>query len=263
VRALVAALALLTAASGAAQPAPTDPPAIPADALVPNDQARAFFEVLPASPMTDEMLVAAMRRVPGGAGTRPMDDIIERLLAPGEQVPDWQGLGIDLLPVVAARNGGLGGNIAEGSSQFGPVRVYLVDGPLESFLRPEWVLVGRRGSSFSGENVQIQVAQVSPKVIIAERIAYRRRGNAYCRERAESRVYADPGIAASEADMIAVMMTMRSLAMFERHGMCEVVEEVGAGEYRTRLFDVNGRRLPGLESSATFRIVPRPPVLSR
>lgn len=255
-RAIVAAL-LLLASPAAAQPAPAgEQPAIPADALVPNEQARTLFEVLPSNVMTDEMVAAMFEAVPGG-DTRPVDDVIEQVLARGERVTGWQESGIDLLPVIAARDGGLAGNMAEGASQFGPMLSYFVDRPIERLVRPEWVLVARRGAPFSDDNVQVAIGYISPKVILAERIAYRRQGNAYCQARAESRLYADPAIGASEADMIVLLMTMRSLWMIQQRGMCEVVEETGPGQYRTRLFDPEGHRLSAAEGQETFRIVPR------
>lgn len=258
-RALALALALLAAAPAAAQPAPSERPAIPADALVPNDQARMLFEVLASNVMTDEMVETMIREALGG-DARPIDNVIAQALSPGELVANWQSSGIDLLPVVAAREGGLAGQMAEGTGRFGPLFFYFVDGPIEAFVPSEWVLVGRRGAAFSGETVEVGIAHISPKVILAERIAYRRQGNAYCRVRTESRLYADPAVAASEADMIAVIITMRSLAEIERRGMCELVEEAGPGLYRTRLFDEAGHRLAASEGPETFQIVPRRPV---
>jgi hypothetical protein len=253
-RRLIVALALL-----AATPAAASEPAIPADALVPNDEARSLFEALSSNVMTDAMLDSMIRGMPADAA-RAIDDAIDQILAPGEAVSNWRDTGVDPLPAIAASEGGLAGNMAEGSGESGPFFLYFVDRPIENFARPEWVLVGRRGAPFSGENVQLSVVRISPKVILAERIAYRRRGNAYCQARAESRLYADPAVAASEADMIAVVTTMRSLAAIEQRGLCEVVEEAGPGQYRTRLFDVEGHRLPAAEGPETFRIVPRRPV---
>ena len=207
--------------------------------------------------MTDELLARMIEAMPGG-DPGPMDEVIEQTMAPGELVSDWQSTGIDLLPMIAALDGGLAGNIAEGRSQFGLNRAYLSDGPFGDFVQPEWVLVGRHGTPFTADNVHVGVAHISPKVILVERVAYRRQGNAYCRERAESRLYADPAVAASELDTIAVIIGMRSLTTLDRYGLCQVIEEVGAGRYRTRLFDVRGRRLPALEEPETFQIVRRP-----
>jgi hypothetical protein len=212
--------------------------------------------------MTDAMLDAMIQSMPANA-TRGIEDSIGQILAPGETVSNWQNTGVDPLPVVAAREGGLAGNMVEEAGQFGPSQVYFVDRQIESLVRPEWVLVARRGAPFSGDNIQVAIGRISPKVILAERIAYRRQGNAYCQMRGESRLYADPAVAASQADMIALIITMRSLATIERRGMCEVVEEAGPGRYRTRLFDVEGHRLPAAEGPETFRIVPRAPYPGR
>lgn len=251
------ALALLAAAPAAAQPEPADPPAIPADALVPNEEARVFFEALASNVMTDELLAQMIQGMPGG-DPGPMDDVIEQAMAAGELVPNWQRSGIDLLRMIAALDGGVAGNIFEARGEFGLYQTYFVDVPFEDVVHPEWVLVGRHGTPVSAENVQTGVMRVSPKVILVERTAYRREGNAYCRERAESRLYADSAVAASEFDTIAVIMGMRSLSTLEGRGLCQVMEEVGPGRYRTRLFDAAGHRLPALEEPAVFQIVRRP-----
>lgn len=255
-RALIAALALLAAAPSAAQTAPSAPTPVPAEMLAPNEEARALFEALPSNVMTDEMIETMFRSIPAEAA-RGMDAAVEQILAPGELVPGWRTSGIDLLPAIAARAGGLAGNMAEGDSRFGRARVYFVDRPIESFARPEWVLVARHGAPFSADTVQVMVVPLSPKLTLVERIGYRRQDNAYCQVRAEARFYADPAVAASEADMIALIITMRSFGAIERRGMCEIVEEAGPGEYRTRMFDGEGHRLPAAEGVETFRIVAR------
>ena len=112
-RGLIAALALLAAAPSAAQTAPSAPAPIPEEMLAPNEQARALFEALPSNVMTDEMIETMFRSIPAEAA-RGMDAAVEQILAPGELVPGWRTSGIDLLPAIAAREGGLAGNMAKG-----------------------------------------------------------------------------------------------------------------------------------------------------
>jgi hypothetical protein len=254
-RAFVAAL-LLLAWPAAGQPGPTgQEPAVPAEVFSPSAEAHAVFEALSTHVMTDEMLDTAIAAT--SANTRPMDEIVERSFARGEQVRDWQGQGIDVRAAVAARDGGLTGNMVTGPTQFGPAFVYYEDRPIDAFVSPEWVLVARRGAPFEGDIVQVEIGRLSPKVILAERIAYRQQGRAYCRVQAESRLYADPAVSPAEFDTIAVMMAMRSLRVLDQRSMCEVTEETGPGEYRTRIFDAEGYRLTAFDRAGTFRIVPR------
>lgn len=256
----VAAFILLAAAQAAAQPPSSGQSAVPPELLVPSEEARIFFEVLQSRPLSDETMERIIQAMPGGSA-RPMDDVIERVLAPGPAVPDWQQLGIDERAAIEAHEGGLAANMTEGATQYGPAYGYYMDRSIETLIPPEWVLIGRRGAPVSGESVEIGVSHLSPKLILVERIAFRHLGNAGCRTQAESRLYADPSVPASQADMIATVFTMRFLSVLERRSLCQVVEEVGQGQYRARFFDTEGHSLAAFDADQTrFRIVPFRPV---
>jgi hypothetical protein len=263
VRRLAAALALLAAVPAAGQPPAAGPTSIPAELLAPSEEARAAFDALASRPLTDDVMEATIQAQPVGS-MRPMDDIIERTLAGGEAVNDWQNLGVDERAMIAEHDGGLAENMIEGTNQFGPTFGYYVDRPIEVLIPPEWVLVGRRGRPFTAENIEIGISRVSPKVILVERIAYLRRGSATCRGQTESRLYADPAIPAGQIDIVTVAFSMRFLAAVERRGMCRVLQSAGQNLYRARLFDSGGHPFSALDQGiGQFRIVPFRPVLGR
>jgi hypothetical protein len=255
-RGFVAALALLLALSAAAQPPSPDHPAVPPELLAPNQDASTVFDALASRPLTDEV-VERVIRAQSAETLRQMDELIARSFAPGELARGWQSSGVDLRAIIAARSGGLQSSMIEGASPFGPASARYLDRPIDAFVPPEWVMIGRHGAAFDGENVSIEASPLSPKIILVERIAYRRQGNAYCRMQAESRLYADPVVPASRFDLATLMMTMRALAAADHRTMCEVVESLPDGRYRFRMYDPDGHRLEGLErESPAFRIVP-------
>jgi hypothetical protein len=256
-RGLVAALALLAAAPAAAQSDRPSHSTVPPALLVPSEQARSFFEALRLHPMSDEM----MERVIQGGTARPMDEVIEQMFARGPAVPDWQNLGVDEDVIVAGLGGGPAAYMTEGANEYGPVYGYFIDRPLENVLPPEWVLIGRRGTTLLNGPIQISVSHVSPKVVLVERTTSSRHGRAACRELAESRLYADPSAPATEIDAVAVIFAMRTLAALEHRRLCSVVENLGQGDYRGRYFDFEGHSLAAFDhGSPRFRIVPFRPV---
>ena len=117
------------------------------------------------------------------------------MFAPGELVPDWRNAGVSLREIVTARDGGTTGNMAVATGPFGPALIYFVDEPIESVVSRDWILVARHGEPFEAEDVRIEVSRQSPKVILAERVGFRRQGRALCRERSESRLYSDHAFA--------------------------------------------------------------------
>jgi hypothetical protein len=253
-RRLVAALILL-AAPGAAEP-PDGQPAIPPELLVPNEEARVFFDALQSHILTDEVMARLIQAMPG-ASPRPMDDVIDRLFSSGEAVPNWQSLGINERAAIRAHEGGMSANMTQGTDAHGPTYGYYVDRPIESLIPREWVLIARRGEPFVDASVQTGISHASAKVILVERLIFRRQGNAGCRVRAESRLYADPSVPATQADMIATVFGMRFLAAVEHRSFCQVVEDLGQGQYRARFFDGEGHSLPAFDQvSLPFRIVP-------
>ena len=249
VRRLRAALMLLLASPLGAQAGHGNQP--PAAGLASNEEARRYFQTLQSHPLTDEALERALQL----PSIRRIDEAIERRLARGNPIPGWRHLGVDIRGVIASRDGGPAGNMAEEVIQSNPGYTYFVDRPIETFVAPAWLLIGRRGAAVSGENIEVSMIHLSPKVIFIERVAYRREGNAYCRVQADSRLYADPAIPASQADVVQPLYVMRLLAINERIGDCEVTEDLGGGEYRVRHVDPEGRPTPD-DASPHIRIVP-------
>jgi hypothetical protein len=256
---VVAVLFLFTAVAGSAQPAASNPPPIPADVLVPNDESRAVFEALESDSAAAQRFAALPSEM-----AAPMDAVIEMAFAPGELVPGWHHAGVELRRIAGARDGGASGSMAAATGPLGSQLIYFVDEPVDSIASPDWILVARDGQPFQAEEVRIEVTRMSPKVIMAERVGYRRLGQALCRERSESRLYSDPRIPASEADVIAVGMTMRLLPTLNRRNLCHVVEEREPGVFFARYFNGEGRRLPAFDAeSPAMRITARAPISTR
>jgi hypothetical protein len=255
----LAALFLVAAAPGFAEPAAVDPQTFPADALIPTDEARQLFELLETAGDAAERLAAAPPEA-----TAAMDAVIEQILAPGELVPGWQNAGVDLRPILSARDGGASASMATAAGPVDPLLIYFSDEPVDAVVSPGWILLARHGQPFDAEEVRIEISRQSPKVILVERVGYRRLGNALCSERSESRLYSDPGIAASEADMSGVFMTLRLAGTLDRRSVCHLVEEREPGVFIARYFDAGGHRLPAFDAmSLPFRIVARAPLPAR
>jgi len=253
---LLAAALLILAAPAIAQPGSAGPqPGLSGAVFAPSEEANTLFQGLSTHVLTDQVLETGMAAT--GHGVGPLDEIVERSLARGEQVQGWQDSGIDIRAAVAAREGGLAGNMAVAASSFGYAFVYYEDRPIEAIVPPDWVMVARRGAPVEGAIVQVEIGHVSPKVILAERVAYRRQGKAYCRTQAESRLYADPAVRPAEFDLVALVMTMRALRAADRMSLCEVAEETAPGRYRMRMFDGGGYRLAALDRGDIFQIVAR------
>jgi hypothetical protein len=240
----------LCAQSPASAPAPTPP-----EALLPNPEARAFFEALRAQPATGDFLAGMTAEE-----TAPVDTIIAEQFRRGETVADWQRLGVKIQAVLAALPGGANAHMSEGAGEFGPYRVYPGDPPIESLIPREWFLVARHGERRDGGTIGIQIGHISPKVIMITRVGAEELGNASCTLHMQTFLYADPAVSASEMDQIALVMTMRALPVFDRQPFCSIAEERGPGLYLVRNFDREGRRIVGQDANGlSFRIVPRAP----
>jgi len=259
------ALAALAAPAGAAQPAQPEQPApsalppIPAEVLAPDEEAAAILQSAAERPISLEDMSGVSAEIAAS-----LDAFTDQILARGEQVSGWQSLGVDLREAVRARDGGLTANMALGSNEFGFERTYFADEPFDTLVPREWVLIGRHGQPVHGEDVQVEISKIGPKVFLAERVAYRRQRNALCRVRSEARFYADPAVPATQADTIALLFGLRTLPALDRRGYCQVYEEREPGVYVTRSFDSEGYRLPALELILTpIRIVARSPIPTR
>ena len=252
------ALAALLLAAPAA--APGQPPAsgtqdIPAEVLAPNAEMEAIFESLRERPATGDTLAGI---TPEQAA--PMDAIIAPLFMRGETVADWQNQGVNVRALIAGRPGGATAQMFVGTAPFGPYRIYPGDAPIDSLIPAQWVLIGRHGERREGGVMQVEIARISPKVIMIERVGLEELGNATCRLHGQSLFYADPAMPASEMDLIALVMSLRLLPEMHRQALCAVLEERAPGAYGSRYFDRSGRRVPQLDTqSVTLRLAPRAP----
>jgi hypothetical protein len=162
--------------------------------------------------------------------------------------------------VLAALPGGADAHMSESTTEFGPYRVYPGDPPIGALVPHNWFLVGRHGERRDGGTISIHIGRISPKIALVSRIGAEQVGNASCTLHTQTFLYADPAVPASQMDQIAVVLTMRSLPLLDRQPSCIVAEESGAGLYRPRHFDREGRRLIEQdENGLPFRIVPRAP----
>jgi hypothetical protein len=190
--------------------------------------------------------------------TAPVDTIIAEQFRRGETVADWQRQGVNMQAVLAALPGGADAHMSEGVGDFGPYRVYPGDPPIESLIPREWFLVARHGERRDGGTIGIQIARISPKLIMVARVGGEELGNASCTLHMQTFLYADPAVSASEMDQIALVMTMRMLPEFDRQSFCTIAEEREPGVYLVRNFDREGRRIVGQDANGlSFRIVPR------
>ena len=242
--------ALLLAAPAAA--APVQPPA---SVPPPNARAHALFEALGERPATSDVQMGFAPEQ-----TAQMDAVIVRSFVRGETVADWRNQGVSQRALIAARPGGAAALMFERTTPFGIHRIYPGDPPIDSLIPAQWILVGRHGERGEGGVSQVEIAHISPKVIMISRIGLEPFGNASCRLRGHVLFFADPAVPASERDVIALGIHLRAQPEVDRQGVCAVFEERAPGAYASRYFDRSGRRLPQLDAgSGIHRIRPRAP----
>ncbi len=253
IRRLALVISLLTATAGASGQAPEAAQPIPPEVLAPSAEAQAQVEALRANPATGDLLAGLPAEQ-----TAPMDTIIAELFRRGEAVADWQRRGVNIHAMLATLPGGASAHMTESMSQFGPIRAYLGDPHVESLIPGNWFLVARYGERREGGVIQTFVARLSPKIIMVARSGIEALGNANCPLHTQTMFYADPAVPASQMDIVAIVLTLRTLPRYDRERACSVIEENSPGVFTTRYFDREGRRLPGHDANdMPFRIVPR------
>ena len=223
-----------------------------------SEGARALFDALADAPL-DESRPARSLPV-----RFVLHDDIAPTFARGERVAGWQAHGVDLRAIAAARPGGLAAYIAVADGPRYTRQISFRDAPIETWVPHGWRLVARRGPAFEAADVLVEINHLTPMLMLVERVAYRREGHAWCRVRAESRIFADPAAAATDRDVGVFIVAFGALAFVERAHLCVVMEEEAPGLYRARHFDREGYRLPELDGpERPLRPVPRPPNLYR
>ncbi|MDQ4087037.1 MAG: hypothetical protein M3177_03335 [Pseudomonadota bacterium] len=229
---------------------------IPAELLMPDQEAQSFIAALEADPLEGEELDA----LPAEA-MEPMEPFLTAMFERGERVENWQQIGVDIERIVAAREGGLAGNMTEATNPFGVQRTYFTDRPLSSILPPQLRLLARYGPTVAGEGVRLEIANVGPRTLLVMRARYQRQGLARCQVMTETFLYSDPSIAATQADMGSVMLGLVFARRTDALGLCFTVEEREPERYVYRSFDRAGHRLPQLDAGQPpLRIVPFAPV---
>jgi len=251
----VLALALLVVAAPALAQPPDEAEGYPPEMLLPDAEAAAFFEAAQADPDLGGLL----EDLPADAAGA-MDAVIREFIAPGEQAPGWPDIGADIGAVVAARASGPEGIVSDAVHPFGVLRTYFADRPIDAMVPGGWVIVGRHGEPFEGANVVIEIGHISPKLLMVMRVDYAHRGRMRCQQRAQTQIYANPRIAASQADTVSYMMARRLAADSGAMSLCFGADEREPGLYVTRVYDRTGRRIPGMDNGQPpFRIVPAEP----
>lgn len=193
----------------------------------------------------------------------PVDAAIEQMFARGDQLENWSDSGIDIHARVASREGGVRANVLSWSDQFGPSWAILADEPFDAVVPAGWRLIWSYGAVEAGRAAVTLVARLSPKLLLAERVLMHRNQKAWCRDRTEARLYVNPHTAGTEADLIALVMSVRMFTEFEHDfSLCSVTVEGEPGMYRDQVFDREGRRLPAMDAQISpFRIATRDSVV--
>ena len=247
----VALAVILPAMAACGQP----PENVAPDARAPSEAAQALFETLEQEPATSD--------APLGLTAEQnvfMDESIARDSKPGEVVADWQNEGMSQRALLATRPGNATALMLEATSRTGLYRIYPGDPAIETLIPRRWVPVGRYGERRESAIMQIEVAQLSPKVIAVARIGIERLGNATCPLHNSMVFYADPAVPASQRDVLALAFQLHVRPEADRLALCAVWEESGRGLYRTRFFNRAGHRIPQLDANPiAFRVVPRAP----
>lgn len=228
---------------------------IPPEFLAESEEARNFFASVEAEPVSGDISARMPAELRAG-----MDGVLRRLLLPGEREDNRRQTGVDLEQVAASRSGGVANNMLYAVGPSGAQHTYYYDADISSLLPPGARLVATQGAPVAGPGINVDIAQVSPKVVMVIRSRYRREGRLRCLEAHSTRLFSLPDPNATLVDMMAVMSTLMVMERLATSGFCFGAEEREPGTYIYRSFDIEGRRLPNLnESQPPMRIVPVAP----
>ena len=251
----LAALLLAAPAAGCGQPPASGTRNAATDVRAPSPEAQALFETLRDHPATS----AAPLGLTPEQNAR-IDTALAEGSMRGERVPDWQNQGLSQRALVATRPGGASAQMLEGSMPSGPYIIYPGDPPIDSLIPAQWVPVAYSGARQESGVIQVEIAQLSPKIVGVARIGVEEVGNATCHLHAYTIFYADPAVPASQRDILALGFHLRAAPEIHRQALCAVWEERAPGVYGVRFFDRSGHRVPQLDArSITFEILPRAP----
>ncbi len=240
----MAALALLAAPLSAKDPGPKAPEAEAAEnerplAGMDAQQVAAYFTLVATDPEVEAQLAP----------------IIEELLEPGEPVPGWRELGVDILAELGARDGGLAGNLLRDEDEEVPT---VTD--LSGTAAPDLSGFSRlvlRADPPGGANERV-LTSFAPGMWLEVTSQRTLRGTALCYAgmsglTLHSRV---PVTEQTVGELFPAIVAVSLLDRFASREFCVVYERAGKG-YRTRSFLPDGRSLPALDAEPNgLRIMP-------
>ena len=202
-------------------------------------QVAAYFTLLATSPENDAQLA-------------PM---IEEVFEPGEPVPGWQELGVDILAELGAREGGLAGNLLRDEDKEVPT---VTD--LSGTAAPDLSGFSRlvlRADPPGGVNER-SFGSFTPGMWLEISAQRRLRGTAHCYTGLTG-ITLHSRVPVTEQSMGELVTTIVGVSLNDRvasREFCIVYERAGEG-YRKRSFLPDGRSLPALDGMPTvLRIMP-------
>lgn len=181
--------------------------------------------------------------------------IAAELLEPGDPVPGWREMGVDILAELAAREGGLAGNLLRDEDQEVPTVTDLsgtATPDLSGFSRLVLRAVPPGGANERG------FTSFAPGVWLEMAGQRTQRGKALCYA-GMSGLTLHSKVPVTEQTIDELFPTIVAVSMIDRlasREFCIVYERVSEG-YRTRSFLPDGRALPALDAEPTvLRIMP-------
>lgn len=238
----IAALALLSTPLAAKDPVPEAPVIEIGDDERPlagfdPQQVAAYFTLVATSPEVDAQLA-------------PM---IEEVFEPGEPVPGWQELGVDILVELGARQGRLSGNLLREEDNVPKVT------DLSGTAAPElsgFSKLALRADPPGGVNERSFLGFM-PDMWLEIAAQRRLRGTAHCYTglvglTLHSR---QPITELSMGDLLSAIVGVSLNERLASRDYCIAYERAGDG-YRTRAFLPDGRSLPQLDSPGSLSIMP-------
>lgn len=202
-------------------------------------QVAAYFTLVATSPENDAQL----------------SPIIEELFEPGEPMPGWRELGVDILAELAAREGGLAGNLLRDEDKEVPT---VTD--LSGTAAPDLSGFSRlvlRADPPGGVNERT-FTSFTPGMWLEISAQRRLRGTAHCYTGLTgltlySRV---PVTEQSMGELVTTIVAVSLIDRLASREFCIVYERAGEG-YRTHSFLPDGRSLPALDAEPSgMQIMP-------
>lgn len=181
--------------------------------------------------------------------------LVAELLEPGEPVPDWREMGVDILAELAAREGGLAGNLLRDEDEEMPT---VTD--LSGTAAPDLSGFSRlvlRADPPGGANEK-GFTSFAPGVWLEMAGQRTQRGKALCYAGMSGLTLHStmPVTEQTVNELFPIIVAVSLVDRLASREICNVYERVGEG-YRARSFLPDGRALPALDAEPTMlRIMP-------